>query len=306
MGRDQGDLLAGPRRARLPQPHRQALLHPVRIDDAGAAGRRPAGGHQISLWLVLGHRPASTSSRISTGGCWGALPERGDVVIVTPPGQSSDYIKRVIGLPGDTIELIDGIVYLNGQRGAAARRGRATMIPIDANTPCDDRTRFGDFRVAGAGRPAYCRLPVFRETLPNGRVLRHDRRRPFARATISRADHRPGGPRLPDGRQSRPQRRQPLRRSSSRAWAARCRGRISAAAPSSSPSRSTAARYWNPISWFTALRGGRAGTSLHAERGRRRTGRRRQGDERTRPVPTTSCRGGRARSSCAIPSSATS
>jgi signal peptidase I len=25
--------------------------------------------------------------------------------------------------------------------------------------------------------------------------------------------------------------------------------------------------YWNPISWFTALRGGRAGTSLHAERG---------------------------------------
>jgi len=35
----------------------------------------------------------------------GHLPERGDVVILTPPGGSSDYIKRVIGLPGDTIEL---------------------------------------------------------------------------------------------------------------------------------------------------------------------------------------------------------
>ena len=89
VGRDQGDLLADPRRARLPQLHRQALLHPVRIDDAGPAGRRPAGGQQISLWLVLGLARASTSCRTAQGRLWGALPERGDVVIVTPPGQSS-------------------------------------------------------------------------------------------------------------------------------------------------------------------------------------------------------------------------
>src|SRR3546814_20410851 len=38
----------------------------------------------------------------------GRLPERGDIVIVTPRGKSSDYIKRVIGLPGDTLELRDG------------------------------------------------------------------------------------------------------------------------------------------------------------------------------------------------------
>ena len=72
---------------------------------------------QISLWLVLGHRPASTSCRIWQGRLWGAMPERGDVVIVTPPGASSDYIKRVIGLPGDTIEVIDG-------RGLSERPGR--------------------------------------------------------------------------------------------------------------------------------------------------------------------------------------
>ena len=44
----------------------------------------------------------------------GNMPERGDIVIVTPPGQSDDYIKRVIGLPGDTIEVRNGRLVING------------------------------------------------------------------------------------------------------------------------------------------------------------------------------------------------
>ena len=44
----------------------------------------------------------------------GQLPERGDVVIVTPPGTETDYIKRLIALPGDRIAVRDGIVILNG------------------------------------------------------------------------------------------------------------------------------------------------------------------------------------------------
>ena len=99
-----------------------------------------------------------------SGRFWGALPERGDVVIVTPPGASSDYIKRVIGLPGDTIEVVNGIVYLNGHALPRQERPR-TMIPIDANTPCLP-DGYGDFRTTGPdGRP-YCSLPVFRETIP--------------------------------------------------------------------------------------------------------------------------------------------
>ena len=175
--------------------------------------------------------------------------------------QSSDYIKRVIGLPGDTIELIDGIVYLNGQRAAARGSGRATMIPVDANTPCapDQYRRFP--RSAAPDGRIYCRLPIVPRDAAQRPLLRHDRRRPQSAGDDFARDHRPRRPCLPDGRQSRPQRRQPLLDRASRAWAGRCRGRISAAAPSSSPSRSTAARpIWNPISWFTALRGGRAGT----------------------------------------------
>ena len=65
------------------------------------------------------------------GRIWGAMPRRGDIVIVTPRGSSSDYIKRVIGLPGDTIEIIDGIVYLNGE--ALRREERPpTMFPVDS------------------------------------------------------------------------------------------------------------------------------------------------------------------------------
>ena len=76
------------------------------------------------------------------GRLFGRLPERGDVVILTPPGTGSDYIKRVIGLPGDRVQVADGILYLNDvivPRKAEPDR----MIPIDANTRCEPDSRNG-------------------------------------------------------------------------------------------------------------------------------------------------------------------
>ena len=86
-------------------------------------------------------------------------------MIVTPPGQSDDYIKRVIGLPGDTVEVRNGRLVLNGKPVKAEKRPPA-MVPVDANVPCG--IEFSGFQVIEADGGAYCRLPIVRETLPNG------------------------------------------------------------------------------------------------------------------------------------------
>ena len=44
----------------------------------------------------------------------GRQPNRGDIVECSFPGRSGTYIKRVIGLPGDTVEIIDSRTYVNG------------------------------------------------------------------------------------------------------------------------------------------------------------------------------------------------
>jgi signal peptidase I len=95
----------------------------------------------------------------------GKMPRRGDIVIVTPPGQSDDYIKRVIGLPGDTVEVRGGRLILNGRAVHSEVRPPA-MIPVDANAPCG--LEFAGNQVRTDDGKAYCRLPIVRETLPNG------------------------------------------------------------------------------------------------------------------------------------------
>src|SRR6478609_9221825 len=101
----------------------------------------------------------------------GKMPERGDIVIVTPPGTTTDYIKRVIGLPGDTLRMVDGQLFINGQPVKREQRP-PTVVPIDINSPCgsprDDK--LFDYRVRAADGRMVCRVPTVRETLPNGRT----------------------------------------------------------------------------------------------------------------------------------------
>ena len=121
------------------------------------------------------------------GRIFGAEPKRGDVVVFKLPRDTdNDFIKRILGLPGDEIFVRNGIVYINGK-----------AVP---------RVRAGDYTgPREMARP----IPRYKETLPNGvsyYVLDAEpdgafrQRRPLCRAAR---------PLLHDGRQPRQLHRQP-------------------------------------------------------------------------------------------------
>jgi signal peptidase I len=92
-------------------------------------------------------------------------PERGDVVIFkAPPLANVDYVKRVIGLPGDQVRMVDGVVHLNGTPVPKVKVAEF-VIPVSGNTQCRDIR----FRVELPAGGAECHYPQFRETLPGGR-----------------------------------------------------------------------------------------------------------------------------------------
>ena len=94
------------------------------------------------------------------------LPARGDVVVFRHPTENSDLIKRVIGLPGDTIEVRSGQVLLNGQ--ALQRRPLPdATVPVTANSPCRAVPPVTP-RVTALGGQSVCHYRAFLETLPGG------------------------------------------------------------------------------------------------------------------------------------------
>ncbi len=79
------------------------------------------------------------------GRIWSGEPERGEIIVFKfPPNPQLDYIKRVVGLPGDKIQMIEGVLQING-------------------TPVK-REQTGLWTPEDGGRS----IPLFRETLPNG------------------------------------------------------------------------------------------------------------------------------------------
>ena len=97
----------------------------------------------------------------------GSNPTPGDVVVFRgPAGNDHDVIKRVIGLPGDTVQMRHGQLILNG--AAIPKVPIADfVIPISPNYPAGSECPV-EFEDNVAGKPV-CRYKQFRETLPNGK-----------------------------------------------------------------------------------------------------------------------------------------
>ena len=95
------------------------------------------------------------------------LPKRGDVAVFHPPGGDGDFVKRVIGLPGDTIAVQDGMLILNG-KPLPRQALRPFAMPISDNSPCKVVPPATPFVTSlGPGRD-YCLYPAYREALPGG------------------------------------------------------------------------------------------------------------------------------------------
>jgi signal peptidase I len=100
------------------------------------------------------------------GRIFGGTPSRGDVVVFkAPPGNDTDWIKRVIGLPGDTVQMNHGQLILNGKPIPKDRIAQF-VLPISPNF---QRCQAQFQNIDAQGNPT-CSIPRYRETLPNGKT----------------------------------------------------------------------------------------------------------------------------------------
>ncbi len=103
-----------------------------------------------------------------SGRLLGSMPKRGDIAIVKSPRDHVDWIKRVIGLPGDTVQMKDGTLWLN-DAPVTREKVADTVIPVSANSDCETIIDAQYRTVNAMGVPA-CSYPTYRETLPGGRT----------------------------------------------------------------------------------------------------------------------------------------
>jgi signal peptidase I len=131
----------------IPLVIRSLLFQPFNIPSGSMKGTLLVGDYLFVSQYSYGYSRYSLplSLPLFSGRIFGTAPERGDVaVFALPTDTSTDYIKRVIGLPGDHIRMVDGLLHING-------------VPVR-------RERVADFFDDEDGS----RVRRWRETLPNG------------------------------------------------------------------------------------------------------------------------------------------
>jgi signal peptidase I len=124
----------------------------------------------VSKWSY-GYSRYSLPVAISSfeGRILASQPERGDVIVFRFPGsEDEDYVKRLIGLPGDRVQMRAGTLWLNGKQVPKVRIADYLM-PVTPNSPCryvdPDAARL----VTDEAGKRFCAYRRFRETLPSGR-----------------------------------------------------------------------------------------------------------------------------------------
>jgi len=91
---------------------RQFVVEAFKIPSGSMIPTLLIGDHLLVNKFIYGPRIPFTDTRFFT---W-EQPKRGDVIVFKyPENESKDFIKRVVGLPGDKIEIKDGVLFVNDQ-----------------------------------------------------------------------------------------------------------------------------------------------------------------------------------------------
>jgi signal peptidase I len=128
---------------------RTLLLQPFDIPSSSMMPTLLVGDYFFVSKYAYGytHYSIPFSPRLFSGRLLASEPQRGDVIVFRlPKDGTTDYVKRIVGLPGDRIQMIDGALQINGQ-------------PVK-------HERIDDFLTEEYG--AAKRVKRYRETLPNG------------------------------------------------------------------------------------------------------------------------------------------
>ena len=129
---------------------RTFLFQPFNIPSGSMEGTLLIGDYLFVSKYAYGYSRFSLpfSPPMFDGRVWSSPPGRGEIVVFKlPSDDSTDYIKRVIGLPGDRIQMLDGVLYINDE--PVKRELADPFVTTDA---------FGNLR----------NVTRYRETLPNG------------------------------------------------------------------------------------------------------------------------------------------
>lgn len=132
----------------------ESMLPRMMVGDYLFAAKWPYGYSRASLPF---------DPTVGNGRLFGSLPEAGDIVIFKHPVDRADYVKRVIGLPGDQVQMVAGVLHLNGQP-VPKEKIEDFVLPI----PATGRCREARFTQRAADGTFACHYPQFRETLPSG------------------------------------------------------------------------------------------------------------------------------------------